>query len=181
MRSRSLRGLHGGLKYGLPLVQMALALTLLMWSQLYTPGTSPPFQLLVSINAPVALLRAFWFRHVPHSCDGGMFIAASGMLWYWVALNICAWHERRAVCSFASKPLRLIGDSVLVGVGAFWAFVCAHEFLQGYWPHTPFGYLWDSLCIGLMSAWSLALTFFFGRDLIRCILTRSEAPAETNC
>jgi hypothetical protein len=168
------------LKYALPLVQMALALALRVSSQLWyramgriqdMPGPFPPSQLLVSVNAPVALPLSFLYRHMIGWYDAAFF-AAIGALWYWVALNICSWRERRVVCMFTWKPLRLMGDLVLVGVGMVWAFVCTHEVLHGYWPHTPFGWLWDGVCMGFVLAWSLALMFFFGRDLIHCLLRK---------
>jgi hypothetical protein len=62
------------LKHALPLAQMALALALMVWSQQWTkatwgiqdmPGPSPGFSLLIAINAPVALPRAFWFAICP--------------------------------------------------------------------------------------------------------------------
>ena len=74
----------------LPLAQMALALALLWWSDLWLrtaqrtmdmPGPAPAFTLLVSINAPVAFPRALWSRHRPDPWDDLTLIAAVGLLW----------------------------------------------------------------------------------------------------
>jgi len=187
--------MHPKLKYGLPLAQMALALALLLSAQrwdrammrLYDmPGPSPAFTLLVSINAPVGLARIFWFRYVPDPWDWVTFIAAVGLFWYWAALNVQSWREARMVYMFTSNPLRIAGDLLLIAIGASLGFFfLAHEL----WialrdgvqvarisspPFTWPSWLWFGVIAGLHLAWSVVLLFFFGRDLLHCLVRRNH-------
>jgi hypothetical protein len=73
----------------------------------------------------------------------------------------------------------MMGDLVLIGVGMVWAFICTHEILQGYWPDTGIGWLWDGAWMGVALAWSLALIFFFGRDLICDCFAKSVPRCNT--
>jgi hypothetical protein len=87
------------LRYILPIAQMALAIILFWMSERWywnhrtddMPGTAPAFQVLMSINAPVALLRAAWLRHLPVVADDIAIVAAVGLLWFWVSLNVESW------------------------------------------------------------------------------------------
>jgi len=169
------------LKYALPLVQMTIAVALLVWSQFWfnaamrtqdMPGPAPASEVLMAINAPVALTASLWFRYLPASWDGVILIAAIGLFWYWVALNIRSWQWRREVFIFSWAPLRLVADFILIGVGGLLGFSCAHEILHGYLPFTRLGWLRFVPCMGLLLAWSLVLIFFFGRDSIHCILRK---------
>ena len=173
------------LKYALPLVQMVLAVGLLVSDHFWLrtamrradmPGQSPAFTLLVSINAPVALARAFVFRRLPDQWDKVTFTAAIGLLWYWVALNLDSWRKRRTVSMFSWVPLRLVCDFVLLGVGVFWGGVWVRT-LPHYLPVSWFGWLSLVLRMGLEPAWSLVLIFFVGRDFIHCILRKKPEAA----
>ena len=170
------------LRYVLPVAQMALAAMLLWWSNAvliaanrhhYVLGTTSQFSFLVSLNAPVAFLRAFWFRHLPFLWDDITFTAAIGLLWYWVALNLHSLRQKRKVCMFSWPPLRLIGDigAIGVGVGVFWGFIYWRSRL-GCIPVSWLGWLWCALLVSLPLAWSVFLIFLFGRDFIHCILRR---------
>jgi len=175
------------LKYTLPLSQMALAVVLLWWSQVWfkavmrtadMPGPPPAFTLLIAINAPLALPRLLCIRHIFYPWDNVTLIAAVGLLWYWVALNTDSWRTHKAVFMFKRKSQRLVGDLALIALGAFWGFICvqdgltARSFFDGSrfglfhaWMRTPF-----LVAVAVCSlAWSLALIYFFGRDLIQCV------------
>jgi hypothetical protein len=164
------------LKYAIPLAQVALAVGLLTWSYLWygaqarndMPGTAPAFTFLVSINAPVALLRAFLYRHLPGYWDDVTFILAIGLFWYWIALNILRWRERRSLVIFAWPPLRLFVDFLMIADGAFlgWFYI-----LHG------FGFLtwwWFVPCSAFYWAWCLALIVFFSRDFISCVFRQAH-------
>ncbi len=169
------------LQHVLPVAQMALASALLLWSHQWTkamthiqdmPGPSPAFMLLISINAPVALPRAFWFRYLPDLWDSLTFIVTIGLLWYWVALNVQSWRARRRVCMFAAIPLRLIGDLIVISIGVFWGFLSWRELCGSnapiFWLGSPSSnWLVIVLCIGFQVAWCAALLAFFGRDFIQ--------------
>lgn len=118
------------LKCALPLVQMALAVGLLKRSEVWyaaimrvsdSPGISPSFRLLMAINAPIGLPRRLWSRFLLGSWDYPILIAAVGLLWYWVILNIDSWQRRGAVVMFSWKPMRLAGNLILIVTGGFWA------------------------------------------------------------
>jgi hypothetical protein len=182
------------LKYTLPLAQMVLAFALLWWSNVLDlaarhvcdmPGPSPAFELLTSINAPVALARAFWYFHLPYLWDAGTLVVAVGLFWYWVALNIYSWRQRRTVFMFSWVPVRLAGDLLLIAVGVLWGLACVDEVrsivhVAPAWSGTGcFGPLVWSMWLpsivvaGLHLAWSLVLTLFFGGDFFRCVLRKS--------
>jgi len=171
------------LKYALPLAQMAVAVWLLQWSHLWLRaahragagviGPAPPFTLLESINAPVALFR---YMNVPVPWDDEIFIATIGVFWYWLALNIQSWRERRTLLLFAWKPLRIAADLLLIAMGACLGLFCIFVMTGGL---HPFGYatwpwlipIWVSLFM-----WSLGSLFFLGRDLLHCAFRRSPRP-----
>jgi hypothetical protein len=68
------------------------------------PGPAPAFKLLVSINAPVALLRAFLYRHLPGYWDDVTFILGIGLFWYWIALNILRFREGGRLSCLRGRP-----------------------------------------------------------------------------
>lgn len=186
------------LKYVLPLAQMALAVSLLKWSELWyaaimrvsdSAGISPAFRLLFAISAPIGLPRLVWSRFLPGSWDYPILIAAVGLLWFWVALNVDSWRQRRAVCMFSRTPLRIAGDTLLILTGIFWGCACVgHDLDVGAIVHRAYGQIlgdcyprgWQdaSLCIAVVAlqlTWSLVLIYFFGRDFIHCIRGKNLA------
>jgi hypothetical protein len=120
-------------KYALPLVQMAIAGGLLWWSHLWQrtamrimdiPGPAPAFTFLISLNAPVALARTLWYHYLPDLWEHVVFIAAIGAFWYWIALNIHSWRERRVLFLFTWPPLRITADLLLIAMGVFLGWIC---------------------------------------------------------
>ena len=173
------------LKYGLPLVQVGLAVTLLTWDAFWQrtmarhmdmPGPSPAFKLLVSINAPLALPRAFVFRHLPGWWDPITFTVGIGLLWYWVAMNIVSWRERGVAYLFSWRPLRLVADVVVIGIGLFWIVVCWNEIHH---PNERLfslqDWMWYALLLGLPIVWGMVLISFFGYDCIHCLIRNKSA------
>ena len=150
------------------------------------PGPAPAFSLLASINFPVASLRVFWFRYLPGWWDDIVFVAAIGFFWYWVALNVYSWQQKRTVRIFSSIPLRLTVDLLLIAMGTLvgiyavtdelrlLAFVHGvhGEALRNCFPNNWPGWAWFIAIAGLHLAWSVVLIFFFGRDFIHCVLRK---------
>lgn len=170
----------------LPLAQMVIAGALLWRSELFralthlqdVPGPDRAFILCISINAPVFLLRALWFRHLSGWYDDTLLIVAIGLLWVWVALNIRSWQSRGAVRMFSWKPLRLAGDLLVSAVGALLGFVFVMNFGEvviGIKYSRDFvDALWLASEPALFLAWSIALIFFFGRDFLHSV-SRTES------
>ncbi len=164
------------LKYLLPLLQILVAIALLIWSYRWQlalmrigdmPGPPPSFRLLIAINAPLAVFRAQVLSGLPGCWGDIIFIPAIGMFWYGVSLNIESWQQTRRVLMFSWRPLRLVGDTVLVGVGVFWALL-----LRAYaFPVLSFtSWLWFVPLTGLPILWASGLILLFGRDFVQCLL-----------
>ena len=166
-------------------MQVCVALGLFKWDALWwrtvarsmdMPGPSPAFQLLVSINAPLALPRAFVFRHLPGLWDPVTFTVAIGLFWYWVGMNFVSWRERRAAYLFSWRPLRLLADVLAIGVGLFWIGVCWNEIRH---PNERLfsvqDWLWYALLLGLPFLWGILLISFFGYDCIHSFVTRGKS------
>jgi hypothetical protein len=176
------------LRYVLPVAQMALTVGLLWWTNLWwktvrglydMPGTAPAFKLCVSVNAPIALIRALWFRHVSIFGDSLALVLAVGALWYWVGLNVESWRRDRAVLMFRWTPLRLGGDLLLIAMGVFWGltFVANGRDLRPM-PWSWSGLLWATGILGPLLVWSFALIFFFGRDFVSCVHAMRHARTD---
>jgi hypothetical protein len=176
------------LRYVLPVAQMALAVGLLWWTNLWwktvrglydMPGTAPAFRLCISINAPIALIRALWFRHVSTFGDTLVLVLAVGVLWYWVGLNVESWQRNRTVVMFSWTPLRMGGDLLLIAIGVFWGltFVVNTRDLRPM-PWSWATLLWAIGIFGPLLAWSLVLIFFFGRDFVNCVRAMRRAPTD---
>jgi hypothetical protein len=161
------------------MAQIALTLTLLwateLWDKSVTrtdmPGAAPAFSILVSLNAPIALPRSLVFMHMSDFWDNVTLIVAIGLLWYWVALNIQSWSQRRTVVMFSWIPLRLAADLLLIIDGVFWFVLCiANIYFRLFFPFANFAFaemppIWFFFASAFQLAWSLVLIYFCGRDL----------------
>jgi hypothetical protein len=166
------------LRYVLPAVQIIVAFAAYYesyrwfeWRRHFfhddMPGTWPGFTLLVSLNAPVAFVRLFYYRHLSDFWEEAVFILSIGLLWYWVARNIECWHSTRRVFSFPQKIPRMLFDALLSLLGLLFV-VYAREVYWHLGPSVQLSlYYWPSFFFFL--GWSAALIFFFGRDFILCI------------
>ena len=96
------------LRYLLPVGQVLVAIGLYAWSDAWfreaskhssMPGLPLGFTILISLNAPLALPREFYYRHtgIPDLGDRVVLLVGIALLWYWVARNIESWRERRTV------------------------------------------------------------------------------------
>lgn len=197
------------LKYALPLAQMLLASALLICSSLWAPaamrvcdmpGSTPAFGLLASINAPVAVARTFWISHLPGRTitladgriaffdlvDDATLVAAVGVFWYWVVLNIRCWRQWHAIIMFRWFPLRLATDGILMAVGLLSGFAGLVEGRHIVLASDPrgtgcFGPLvwsnWLSIVIaGFFLSWSIGLIVLFGRDFLHCVVRKDPPP-----
>ena len=167
-------------------MQICVAIGLFRWDALWwkttarsmdMPGPSPASQLLLSINLPLALPHALLSRHLYGWWDSITFTVAIGLFWYWVAMNIVSWRERRVAHLFSWRPLRILADIVIVGMGVFWIVVCWKEI--SHYPDerlfsvpTP---LWYALLLGLSILWGMVLVSFFGYDCILSLPRRTAA------
>jgi hypothetical protein len=161
----------------LPAVQMVLTSALLWWTRQsfdsaakvhLMAGTPAAFKLCMALNAPLALARVLWSGYRSRLPDDLIFIAAVGVLWYWVALNIEYWRQHRAVLMFSCVPLRLAGDVLLVGTGLFLGFWAVKSLLLMNWSQSA----WFIPSQALVLTWSFLLVGLFGRDWISCILLK---------
>jgi hypothetical protein len=168
----------------LPLSQIVVAVFL--WWRSYVwgtammhvqdmPGTSPYDTLLHSLNAPLVLLRGFFYWHLSEPLYRAAFLLTIGLFWYWVALNIEAWSRDRSVFIFRRVSLRVLTDLLLFALGllcGFW-FVqeCPHVIPLS-WSWSAWG--WEIGLLGPLLIWSFVLVFFFGRDFVHCV--RGKKP-----
>ena len=173
-----LLGVRVRLKYILPLLPMALSVGLLRSSYAWframrhvadMPGPGPAFNLLVCINAPVAAARAFCFRHLPDDWDDAILVVASGLFWYWIALNLPSWREPRMVVMFRWWPLRVVGDLLLIAIEVALLLIGPSlivEAFRGFLAPDRLAWRWAIPSAARPLVWSLTLIFFFGRDFI---------------
>jgi hypothetical protein len=163
---------------------MTLAVGVLRWSYLYDramakisdmPGPFSGFTLLMSINAPVALVRSFLYRYRPGYWDEVILITEIGLFWYWIALNILRWRERKSVVMFTWRPLRIAGDLLIIAGGVFLGWFSSH--IVDELSFRPWQEAVPSLIF--ISIWSFSLIFFFGRDLIHCVFQRNHHISNT--
>ena len=180
------RNVRVRLRYVLPAAQMLLAMVLYWRSDVWVkwamrlydmPGPAPAFTLLTAVNVPLALPRAFLDRYLALTEAWGRvaFVGAIGLLWYWAALNVDSWRQRRTVVTFSWIPLRLATDLLLIATGALWGCIGVqraiwHLDLYRGWP------LFVTLET-LYIAWSAVLVFFFGRDLLKCLFGKKPFSA----
>lgn len=164
------------LKYILPPLQMLLAITLVAftwhWERVLArfqdmPGTPPSFTLLMAINAPLLIPRLLLSDYLRGWWDPITLVAAIGMFWYWVSLNIGSWQRSHRLCTFSWRPLRLAVDAIAVGIGIMLAFVLSQARGNSL---TSKDWRWSVPCLSLLVVWSAALILLFGRDLAQCLL-----------
>lgn len=167
------------LKYALPLAQMALAACLLLWTyqcqaafrRLYdAPPVPRPFTLLVFLNAPANLVRWTWFYHVRGVWSDALFVGSIGLLWYWVALNIYAWRERKSLILPAWAPIRVMADLALIATGPIIAWALRSVDIA------ELPWLWRIPVAAFLVIWSLGPVVIFGNDLIQCL--RRQEPGQ---
>src|SRR5580692_11518596 len=174
------------LKYTLPIVQTLAAVALLVWSDRWQralmhtscmPDPPPSFTLLIAINAPLAIPRSLVFEHLPGWWDYITLVVEIAVFWYWVSLNIESWQQNRRLFLFSWMPLRLVGDTIAIGIGVMWALVLWRGSRYSLPPHLSFrDWLWFVPCACLPILWSAVLILLFGRDFVSCLLRSKAKP-----
>jgi hypothetical protein len=123
----------------------------------------------------MAVVWVLWLGHASAFGDYWIFVLALRVSWYWVALNVDSWRRDRTVLT--QVPLRLAAALLLIAMGAFWGLTMASEVLDVLFPYWHWsGWLWPSGILGLLLAWSISSSVFFGRDFIHCV--RSNQPVQ---
>src|SRR5579871_2485902 len=163
------------LNYVLPLAQMALAALLLrLWFLgdlaqrfLDSRGLPPAAVLLLCLDFPIGVpLKLELWGYLPQLSFDALFVAATGALWYCVALGVHSYRQGRSL-TFEWKPLRVMADLLLVGMGAClgWLLLDSDSVLsRNYLGWRYFLAAWTSLIW-----WSLGSILFSCLDLTRCI------------
>jgi hypothetical protein len=185
------------LRHALPVVQMLVAIGLYRWSDLWLLqaaqqkwrgepyiGSSPGYDLLGALNAPLVFLQflryrleslwhgyphpsTLWMLWVPELVTRSIDILTVGMLWYWVARSIESLRQTRGVFTFSITVLRLSSDLLLILAGLFSGAYMLRKLL--FLHATPWWSGWNWICCLLYFAWFVSLTCLFTRDFIRCI------------
>jgi hypothetical protein len=201
------------LKFVLPLAQIVLAIVLdwrsLVWDRAVRaisisdmPGFAPFATLGASINGPIVFVNNIFVRLVlwnstldvwkNYLLGRTVWAALVGLLWYWTALNLDSWRQRRAVVMFTWPPLRLVGDLLLIVTGVVWGIL---GIVSGAaWSGVPYvtiaplhvsPYLAQPWQLVLLRAfvvtfslsWSFALIFPFGRDFLHYLRSKEQRTA----
>jgi hypothetical protein len=171
------------LRYVLPLAQMALGAIFLRLSFVYevaqrmadSRGVPPAFVLLLCLNLPVSIpLKLTVWGYLPTLWFDALFVSVIGVFWYWVALGIHRYNERKSVFLFARVALRITTDLGVIAMGAFlgWSLVEdageQHSIISRLSP-SALGWWWSIPTYGSLRIWSLGPILLFGTDLIQCI------------
>jgi hypothetical protein len=176
------------LKYALPLAQMAIAVVLLRWSNLWweamrrhmdMPPPAPASTFLISMNLPIALARRFWVLSVSEFWDNVLLVVTIGLLWYWIALSINSWRRQRSMVWFKWLPLRIVADVAVIIVCGGLGFLVAASLVTNM-PSTPLFQLewtWLVLTWVALFFWTFGSIFIFGYDLVHCFLRKSRQTA----
>jgi hypothetical protein len=187
-------GMATRLKYALPSAQMVLSAVLLFWSHHWRsifepindmPGPAPAFTLLWSINAPISWLVMFTYGLSHQVFANALAVALIGAFWYWIALNVESWQQRKILCLFRSLPLRFAADLLLIALGARlgWSAMLGVGARFGW--SVASSAMWDpqsniirqlpwawfipaALCV---LVWSSMVMFMVGNDLVRRVLS----------
>ena len=175
------------IKHALPLVQMGLAVVFLRLEFLHavaqrqadSPGVHPAFILLLLLDLPVtAPLKLAVYGLLPTLWFDALLVFAIGVFWYWFALGLHSYHERKILLPFRWAPARIIGDVLLVAAGVFVACLLLGEvrdFPNSLSP-SALGWPWAIPIWASSLLWSLGPVFVFGQDLIQ----RARGPLPVN-
>lgn len=196
------------IKYALPAAQMVFACVLVagiqaQWNAFIhtrhgcdSPGPPPLSDVLIAINAPLAVPRAFWEalpgaflgggHYLPFYWSAGIMVAAVGLFWCWVALNVQAWRQHRMVLMFRWRPARFVIDTLIAVSGLLTGLLgatemsdAARELRLGWLGNRCFLPIWVDEASAIivpcaLLCWSFVLVFFYGRDFIYC--ARGKTP-----
>jgi hypothetical protein len=173
------------LKYVLPAVQMAFAIVCLRLTYLFDLTTRvqgslsaqhPAFHILIYLNFPLMLvLKELMF--------GGLLqlsalIIAIGAFWYWIALLLEKYSQRRSIFPLKWGLGRMVADLVVITLGALLGGSLAKSYLDypdSLVPTFSFRYPWSIPVLLSFLPWTIGPICVFGNDLIRG-LRRTHRP-----
>ena len=173
------------LKYALPVVQMLVAWAVLDWDWLFcyfafnSWGDTPPMWFVMMMDFPASEVGLLVWRWSIYSrLNLWLYIALVGALWYWVLRNVEAWRETGRPWLHLRPALRIAEDLALIALGFFSLFVALTDFhldfaLEGpraagrFWP-------WTVGAVLCNLGWFVGLVYFFGRDLIQTLRSKSS-------
>ena len=173
------------IKLVLPLIQIALAVTLLAvghYTRTVVPGREyhygePATRMCYAINAPVLVLRfaALYLWNAAHltvssatgAVDIGIFLTGVGLLWYLVGTSIESWRRRRSGMAPPSlrTSVRVTVDLCLIILGVSLGLMGVGTWMLIHWG-SP---LQAALEASLYEIWALALTTICAHDLWSCL------------
>ena len=177
------------LRYALPLAQMALAVVFLRLIFLWDvatrgddmPGRHPAFQVLIYLHLPLMLVfKELLFGRLP---ELAVLVAAIGGFWYWIALLVHRYNERRTIFPPAWGTLRIVADLALITMGASIGWLSI-ENIRDYpdmyspLPQSFLGWSWFIPTYGFLLMWILSPIVVFGSDLVQYL--RRKSPHTVN-
>lgn len=127
-------------------------------------------------RSPTAAARTC-VRYLYGLWDRVTLTVAIGLFWYWVAMNIVSWRERRVAYLFSRRPLRILADSVIIGIGVLWIVVCFKE-ISHYPDERIFSApnaLWYAPAVGIADSVGDSSGFVFWLRLHHSLVRRTPA------
>jgi hypothetical protein len=136
------------------------------------PSNPVAFDAILLMNAPASALRNLLYHMSPRWSDP-MYVAAVGILWYSVALNMDSLYARRTVPLFRWAPLRIATDLVLIALGpsSVWA-LRNTDLIQV----ARFDWPWFVPSFASCLFWAFGPPAVFGRDLVQSLRRRASEP-----
>jgi hypothetical protein len=173
----------------LPVAQLALAAVLVRWSQTLTvssrcdmPGPDPAFLLMISISAPVNLVRIFLDLWLPYPWNLAAWLGGVGLFWHRTRQMMERRLSGRRIVRIRSRAARLSIDSGLVAMGALFVLMGMGELKMEALRYRQsdllivgcFGPNWRTLLLALITSvfhlgWGVVFMTAFGRDFTECL------------
>ena len=166
------------LRYILPLVQMALAVEIIQWTNHWyetvgkfydSPGSPDPVSFLTIMSAPASVAREIWFPIVPWQWSNVVYVASIGLCWYWVAMSVSLWRRHHTLFPFPRIRLRIAADLLFIGMSMLFVELFRNIDIR------IMPWKWEIPCLTLFLAWSLGPIVICCRDLSKCFPQRESS------
>ena len=146
-----------------------------------SPGVHPGFVLLLVLNLPVSVpVKLLFYGRVPTLWFDALLVVTIGLFWYWVALRMLLYGERKTLLTFNSTWMRISTDLLLISVSVFLGWSIVEEIRDYPFMLSPSrfgGWLWFfPICVSFLF-WSLGSMLVFSYDLANCVLHRCSGNA----